>query len=111
MFRSRRCLIFLTIALVLIAAVSVMAASQTFTGVLSDSMCGAKHMLPGRTDAECTRECVKANGKYALVVDKNVYTLSGSLQEAPSLAGKQVRITGDKSGDTIAVKSISSAQK
>ena len=69
-------------------------------------------MLPGKTDVECTRECVKANSKYALVVvDKKVYTLSGSLQEASSLAGKQVRITGEKSGDTIAVKSISAADR
>jgi len=104
-------LIFLTITLALIATVFALAAPQTFTGVLSDSMCGGKHMLPGKTDAECTRECIKANSKYGLLVDKKVYTLSGSLREAPSLAGKQVRITGEKSGDTIAVKSISAADK
>lgn len=102
---------FLTITLILIAAVVATAAPQTFTGVLSDSMCGAKHMLPGKTDAECTRECVKANAKYALVVDKKVYTLAGSLGEAPSLAGKRVRISGEQSGDTVTVKSISSAEK
>ena len=112
MFHLRRCSrTVLMTALILIATVCAMAATQTFTGVLSDGMCGAKHMLPGKTDAECTRECVKANSKYALVVDKKVYTLSGQLQEASSLAGKQVRIIGEKSGDTIAVKTISAAEK
>ena len=31
---------------------------QTFTGTVSDAMCGAKHMMPG-DDAACLRACVK----------------------------------------------------
>lgn len=100
---------FLTITLVLIMNVFATAAPQTFTGVLSETMCKAKHMLPGKTDAECTLTCVKANSKYALVQDKNVYVLVGSQEEVSSLAGKRVRITGEKSGDTITVKSIAVA--
>jgi hypothetical protein len=101
----------LAIIFVLIATFVGMAASQNFTGVLSETMCGAKHMLPGKTDADCTLQCVKANSKYALVVDKKAYTLAGSLEEAPSLAGKRVQITGEKNGDTITVKSIGAANK
>jgi hypothetical protein len=90
--------------------VSIIAANaatpQTFTGTVSDTMCGAKHMLPGKTDAECTRECVKAKGKYALVVDKHVYTLSGAQDALSPMAGKRVRITGEATGDTIKVQSI-----
>ena len=100
---------FLTIILVLTVTSVATAAPQTFTGVLTETMCKAKHMLPGKTDAECTRTCVKANSKYALVQDKNVYVLVGSQEEAYSLAGKRVRVTGEKSGETITVKSISSA--
>ena len=102
---------FLTITLVLVASCVATAAPQTFTGVLSDAMCGAKHMLPGKTDAECTRECVKANSKYALVVDQKVYTLAGSQDQLSPLAGKRVRVTGEQSGNTITVKSISAADK
>lgn len=87
------------------------AALQTFTGTVSDTMCGAKHMLPGKTDAECTRECVKANGKYALVVDKHVYTLSGAQDDLSRLAGKRVRITGEMTGDTIKIQSIVAVQQ
>lgn len=87
------------------------AAPQTFTGTVSDTMCGAKHMLPGKTDAECTRECVKANGKYALVVDKHVYTLTAAQDDLSRLAGKRVRITGEATGDTIKIQSIAAVQQ
>lgn len=101
----------LAVTFAVIASFSAMAAPQSFSGALSDSMCGAKHMMPGKTDAECTRECIKANSKYALVVDKKVYTLSGPQEEFSRLAGKRVRVTGEQSGDTINVKSITLAEK
>lgn len=101
----------LSVVFVLIASFAAMAAPQSFTGTLSDSMCGAKHMMPGKSDAECIRECIKANSKYALVVDKKVYTLSGSQEEFSRLAGKRVQVTGEKSGDTISVKSVTLANK
>src|SRR5438128_12661680 len=43
---------------------------QTFTGKVSDAMCGAKHM--NGTPADCTRACVKQGSKYALVVGDKV---------------------------------------
>src|SRR6266571_7531838 len=52
-------------------------ATKTLTGVVSDSMCGAKHMAKNKTAAECTRECVKAGSDYALVVGNKVYVLEG----------------------------------
>ena len=36
------------------------AAAKTFVGSISDSMCGAKHMMPGQSDKDCTLACVKA---------------------------------------------------
>lgn len=101
----------LIILLVLVALNFAIGAGQTFTGVLSDSMCGAKHMVPGKTDADCTQICVKAKAKYALVAGDKVYVLAGSLDAAPSLAGKHVEITGEKSGNTITVNSIRSTDK
>ncbi len=113
MFKTKKCAkTVLTVAFALVAFFTTMAAApQSFTGALSDSMCGAKHMMPGKTDAECVRECIKANSKYALVVDKKVYTLSGAQDELSRLAGKRVRVTGEQKGDTIAVKSITPADK
>ena len=48
--------------------------SQTFTGEVSDSMCGAKHMMQGKP-GECARACVGKGSSYALVVGDKVYSL------------------------------------
>ena len=103
-------LVFIMAGLFISMVAANAAAPQTFTGTVSDTMCGAKHMLPGKTDAECTRECVKAKASYALVVDKHVYALSGSADDLSRAAGKRVRITGEKTGDSIKVQSIAVEQ-
>ena len=52
--------------------------TQTFTGKVSDAMCGAKHMEAGIAPADCVRACVQKGAKYALVVGDKVYTLDTS---------------------------------
>ena len=106
MFQMKKCLKSVFFVLLLMTSISAIAAPQTFVGTLSESMCGAKHMMPGKTDAECTRVCVKANSKYALVADKKVYILSGSQEDFSKLAGRRVRVTGENKEDTISVRSI-----
>ena len=104
-----KCLRSVLFVLLLMSSISAIAAPQSFVGTLSESMCGAKHMMPDKSDAECTRICVKANSKYALVVDKKVYILSGPQEDFSKLAGKRVRVTGENKEDTISVKSITLA--
>jgi hypothetical protein len=95
------------LAAILVPALQIIhAATQSFEGVISDTMCGKKHMMPGSTDAQCIAECVKAGAKYALVVGDKVYTLDGKAQAIAPLAGKQVRITGEVKSNTINVTSI-----
>lgn len=106
MFQLKKCASLVVLVFVLMGALTAMAAPQSFTGTLSESMCGAKHMMAGKTDAECTRACIKANSKYALVADKKIYILSGREEDFSTLAGKRVRVTGENSGDTISVQSI-----
>ena len=64
-----------------LAVVPIMAAgtTQTFTGKVSDAMCGAKH-TEGLAPAACVRACVQKGAKYALVVGDKVYTLDTSDQ-------------------------------
>ena len=80
---------------------------QTFSGQVSDAMCGAKHM---GSAADCTRGCVKKGSKYALVVGDKVYTLEtadkSSLDTLDKLAGEKAKVTGVANGDSIAVKSV-----
>jgi hypothetical protein len=96
--------------LVGLAVVPALAAgkSQTFTGEVSDAMCGAKHEMGN--SADCTRACMKHGSKYALVVGDKVYTLETSDQTALAklndLAGAKAKVTGEVDGTTITVKSV-----
>jgi hypothetical protein len=74
------------------------AATQTFTGVISDSMCKQKHMMAGKTDAQCAEECVKAGANYVLVAGDKVYTLSAKKELVAPFAGKKVHIQGNLQG-------------
>ena len=79
---------------------------RTYTGVITDSMCGATHTMAMTPDAKCVRECVKMNPskwKYALVVGNEVYTLSD--QQTPSkFAAQKVVVTGTLSAQTKTIK-------
>jgi hypothetical protein len=69
-----------------------------------------KHMMPGKSDAECIRECIKAGAKWALVSEGKVYTLQGGDKaKLNELAGKRVKVTGDVKGTNVAVTQIASA--
>jgi hypothetical protein len=88
------------------------AAPQTFTGKITDTMCGKKHMMAGKSDADCVRECmkVKGNWSYGLVVGGKVYRLDGDKDKIAPFAGKQSTVTGEATGDKIAVTSITEAK-
>lgn len=85
---------------------------ETFTGVVSDSMCGAKHMMPGDPVA-CAHACLKQGSKYALVVGDKVYTLDttdkAATDELDKLIGQKAKVSGTADGDTIKVSSVSGA--
>ncbi len=101
-----------TLAAVVLLSLSLFAANHTFTGTVSDAMCGARHtMMPGKPDADCVRACVKAGSDYALVVGNKVYTLKGDKAALDKFAGQKATITGQLSGDTIQASSISAPKK
>ena len=88
--------------------------TQTFTGKVSDAMCGAKHSEGNLAPAACVRACVQKGAKYALVVGDKIYTIStsdqASLDELNKLAWEQATVTGTANGDTISVKSVAAAK-
>lgn len=98
-------------AVVMLAGLSLAAPAkeQTFAGAISDSMCGAEHMMQG-TAKDCTLKCVDGGSKFILVDPKGkIYQLSD--QKSPrAFAGASVKVTGTLDGDTIAVKSIVAAK-
>jgi len=98
-------------SLLAVAAVSVAPGKQTFTGIITDDICGkAGHaqMRMGPTDAECTIACISAHGgTYVLDDGRAVYTLSD--QRTPEqFAAQKVRVIGtlDVKTKTIHVESI-----
>jgi hypothetical protein len=102
-----------SVALILgIISASAFAASQTFTGVIGDAMCGAKHVMPGN-DVSCTQGCISKGSKYALVVGEKVYVLDTAdktlLSQFQAKAGQKVTITGATKDMTITVTSVRAA--
>ncbi len=79
---------------------------QTFTGVITDTMCGAKHAMGISPDDKCVRECVKMDPKkwkYALLVGKDIYVLSDQ-QTPEKFAAQKVTVTGTLSEKTKVLK-------
>ncbi len=105
----------LIVILLALSAVSAGQGKQTFTGIITDSMCEKgdhSRMRMGPTDAECTKACVLAHGAaYVLYDGKNVYTLSDQ-QTPEKFAAKKVRVTGtlDAKTKTINVSSMAAAK-
>jgi len=81
---------------------------QTFTGVITDTMCRTKHgMRKDQPDDQCIRMCTKGSYLYALFDGTNVLRLSDQKMPAKYPAQK-VKVTGtlDEKTKTIRVSSI-----
>jgi hypothetical protein len=91
----------------------VHAVEQTWTGKISDSICGDNHAKmmaehkDAKTDRDYTLVCVKGGGKYVLVSSGKVYNIENQdLALLQDHAGHTVRLTGEMKGDTITVSKI-----
>src|SRR5205814_2766510 len=97
--------------LLLTIALAGLLPAETFTGVITDTMCGSKHgMLKGQPDDQCIKVCVKGSSEYALFDGKNVLKLSDQKTSA-KFAAQRVKVTGvyNASTKTIKVGSIEPA--
>jgi hypothetical protein len=95
-------------AAIFFSAGLTMAAGGTWTGYISDSMCGAK----GANDraGQCTTKCVKDGAKYVFVndADKKVYVIDAQDKVAEH-AGHHVTVKGTLNGETLKLDSIEMA--
>lgn len=90
------------------------ASPQTWTGEISDNMCGPNHQSMAKdgrkvNPRECTLECVKGGGKFVLVSKGQVYDIGNqNLPDLKQHAGHKVELTGDLASDkkTITVAKI-----
>ena len=102
------------VAGVLLSA-SALAAEQTWTGQISDSMCGAKHMSAEHgnksvSDRECALACAGKGAQLVLVSGGRVYKLTNHDADLKVHAGHNVSLTGDVTGETIRVTKIEMAK-
>jgi hypothetical protein len=85
-----------------------LALAETFTGVVTETMCGAKHtMMKVQPDDKCIQMCVKGSSEFALFDGQNVFKLSNQSKPA-KFAAQKVKVTGtlDQKTKTIKVASI-----
>jgi hypothetical protein len=89
------------------------AAPQTFTGRLSDSMCGASHQkmaasTGSTSDRECLFACIKALAKYVLVDSNNkvIPIINQDAMGIPLYAGRPVKLTGEMKDAGILVSKV-----
>ena len=101
-----------TIVMILASAALMLAADRTFTGTITDDMCGGNHKAMNMgTDEKCVTECVRSGAKYALWDGNATYVLSDQTGAA-RFAAKRVTVKGtlDAKAKTIQVSSIAAAK-
>lgn len=79
--------------------------AQSFSGVITDSHCGARHIDSGKSASECTRMCLRNGSKYVLVNGDKSYEIIGDPGQISQLAGERVKLTGTLAADRIKVTS------
>jgi hypothetical protein len=82
----------------------------TFTGVVTDTMCGSKphsNMMKDKTDAECARLCAQGSHAYALY-DGSALMKFGDQKTSAKYAGQRVKVTGvyDEKSKTLKAESL-----
>ena len=99
--------------------IGAIAADQTVTGVITDSMCKTNHAMmqkgPNKmSDHDCTVACVKMMGqKYALAAGDKVYQIENqNFAGLEKDAGATVKATGRVSADgkSIVLTKLTAAQ-
>jgi hypothetical protein len=97
---------------VLIWTVPATAAQGTWTGTISDSLCGLSHAAMTEhgtkgTDKQCTTLCVTKGAKYVFVTDGKVLMIANQdLKDLKTFAGDRVTATGDLNRDTVRITKL-----
>ena len=121
-------MVVLTAAILLLGSFGFAAGGeQTWTGIISDSHCGALHKSDIEHGGTITaKECVvgragdanvpgcvseKYGAKFVVVVGERVYQVANQeFKELRTLAAENVRVTGTLSGDVMTVSKIVKAK-
>ncbi len=87
------------------------AMADTWTGFISDSMCGAKHTGATAKDTQCAQACIKRGASPVLVTDGKVMKFTADSQsKVADLVGKKVTITGTMSDGALNIEEAKAAE-
>lgn len=95
---------------------NALAAQGTWTGTISDSMCGLSHAAMTEhgtkaTDKQCTEMCVQHGAKYVFVTDGKVVNIANqNFKDLKAFAGDRVTLSGNLSGDTVMIAKLAKAK-
>ena len=95
--------------LLLTSILSVCAFAGEWTGTISDSHCGAKHVAASAADQKCVEGCVKGGAAPVLVSEGKVLKIADA-SKVESFLGKKVVVKGELNGDTVTVESVEAAK-
>jgi len=108
----RKVLGFATVILVMSAALAL-GTEKTWTGQISDSMCGRSHKSAiehaGKkmSDHDCVLACVENGSKFVFVSGGKIYNIENQdLPELKEHAGHTVKLTGEMTGGAVKVSKI-----
>lgn len=80
-----------------------------WTGVITETHCGAAHKGGTEKDIECIKKCVASGeGKLALLVDNDIFTITNP-EKATGHEGHKVSVAGmvDSQAMTVTIESMS----
>ncbi len=80
-----------------------------WTGVVSETHCGAKHNEASEAATKCVTSCIKGGAKPVLVVDGKVVNIANPEKVTEAFYGKKVSVKGDLKGDSLTIASIAAA--
>lgn len=88
-------------------------AKQSWSGQISDSMCGATHRKRDfatglkLSDRECTLFCIKGGAQYVFVENGHVYKIDNQdFAALPEHAGHTAEVSGALTGDSLHLTAI-----
>ena len=80
----------------------------SFSGLVTDSICRARHQRHSNlTPENCARTCIRNGATFVLVNGDHRYNLSGSEESLNKLLGTRATVIGTLQGETISVNSAS----
>ena len=88
-----------------VSVFSAGAFAATWSGIISDEHCGAKHVALTADDKACVEKCAKGGSPAVFVSGDKVYKIDNQDAVLKHL-GHRVTVTGTMKGDTVHVDSV-----